>query len=62
MMMYVIIKKETGEFVALPGLEKSYTAKAEDAQTFFDRTSAEQHCCKDSEHVVSVENLFKKPR
>lgn len=44
-MSYVIVNRDTGKYVAPPGLPKSYTGKLQDARIFETREAAQAECC-----------------
>ena len=60
--MFVIVHKETGKLVAMPGSEHSYTSAGKgDAMVFRTKENAQRHCC-GNERIVRVADLFPAPR
>jgi len=59
--MYVIRNINTNQYVAIFGLEHSYTTKMHRMQTFTTREAALKHCCS-NEIVLKIDNLFPPPR
>lgn len=58
--MFVIVR-EDGKYVAMPGSEKSYTNRLEEAQTFSTREKAEASRCPENETVKAVADLTRRP-
>ncbi len=60
--MYVLRRNSDGFYVAPPGQDKSYTPRLEEAQTFRTPDEAERERCVDSETIVNVNDLLRRPR
>lgn len=55
--MFVIVRTD-GKYVAVPGMESSYTDRLELAQRFSTRQQAERNRCIENETVVHLDNLL----
>ncbi len=60
--MFVIKRTDQGGgYVSMPGSDKSYTHKLENARTFSTEKQADDERCKGNEIVVPVSELLNKP-
>jgi len=58
--MFVIVRDD-GKFVAVPGLQHSFTDKLQNAWLFASRTVAEANACSGNETVKHIEEVLMTP-
>lgn len=60
--MYVIRNADTGKYVAVQGMEHSYTSRLEHARVFRTREAAELDRCPENEVVLGLEQVLQRPQ